>query len=330
MLRSETAAEPVRMQRALKGLRAYQDAVRRPPMPTMPSVAETFGCALRDYGGSGAPVLFIPSLINPPNILDLSQDKSLLRWMAGHGHRVLLLDWGVDAKARQHLSIADHVVHILAPLLAHLPEPPSLVGYCLGGTMAAGLASIAPVRGIATIAAPWHFSAFPEDARTMLASLWTNARPAVDALGVLPMEVLQLAFWNLDPGRTIGKFEGFADFPPESREALDFVTLEDWANDGPPLPAAAARELFEGLFAQDQTGNGTWSVGGSTVDLAAIPCAQFHITSTTDRIVPHATALTSGERLDLAQGHVGMIVGSRARTSLWEPLESWLSSHDSN
>lgn len=318
------------MQRALKGLRAYQEAIRPPPMPIMPSVAETFGCSLRDYGGNGAPVLFIPSLINPPNILDLSQDKSLLRWVAERGHRVLLLDWGVDAKARRDLSIAGHVEQVLAPLMAHLPEPPSLVGYCLGGTMAAGLASIAPVRSLATIAAPWHFSAFTDDSRTMLASLWTHAQPAIDSLGVLPMEVLQLAFWKLDPGRTVGKFEGFGDLPSDSREAMDFVTLEDWANDGPPLPAAAAREMFEELFAQDRTGSSSWAVGGSAVDPAAIPCPQFHITSTTDRIVPYATAIPCGERLDLAQGHVGMIVGSRGRDSLWEPLESWLSIHDSN
>jgi polyhydroxyalkanoate synthase len=32
-----------------------------------------------------------------------------------------------------------------------------------------------------------------------------------------------------------------------------------------------------------------------------------------------------GERLELALGHVGMVVGSRARELLWEPLDAWLS-----
>ncbi len=38
---------------------------------------------LRDAGGEGRPVLFIPSLINPPSILDISRDRSLIRWMRG-------------------------------------------------------------------------------------------------------------------------------------------------------------------------------------------------------------------------------------------------------
>ena len=59
----------------------------------MPAVAEAHGAALRDYGGEGRPVLFVPSLINPPNVLDMG-DRSLLRWLAGQGRRVLLLDWG--------------------------------------------------------------------------------------------------------------------------------------------------------------------------------------------------------------------------------------------
>ena len=101
--------------------------------------------------------------------------------------------------------------------------------------------------------------------------------------------------------------------------------LEDWANDGPPIAEAAAREMFEALFANDASGRGTWRVAGDIVDPAALPCPLLNIVSTTDRIVPAATAVRTGERLDLALGHVGMVVGSRAREMLWEPLAGWLS-----
>src|SRR3954468_9172689 len=74
MLRSETAARPARMKRALEGLRKYQEAERTPPRPPMPALAERAGAALRDYGlrdygGEGPPIVFVPSLINPPSIL---------------------------------------------------------------------------------------------------------------------------------------------------------------------------------------------------------------------------------------------------------------------
>ena len=323
MLRTETAAEPERMRRALDGLRRYQQAERTPPPPPMPVIAERDGARLRDYGGEGAGVLFVPSLINPPSVLDLSTDRSLLRWLAARDHRVLLLDWGWPDQARQALSVAGHVERILLPLIAGLDARPALAGYCLGGTMALAAAQLGVARSVATIAAPWRFSGFPDDARDSLARLWTRSQPAVAALGVLPMEVLQSAFWSLDPARTVAKFEAFAD--ARGDQARTFVTLEDWANDGPPLAGAAARELFEDLFAADLPGRGTWRVGGQTIDPASLLCPLLNIVSTSDRIVPAATAAPAGERLDLALGHVGMVVGGRAREALWEPLSAWLS-----
>jgi polyhydroxyalkanoate synthase len=325
LLRSETAAEPARMVRALEGLRAYQEAERDVPRAPMPVVVKRFGVAVRDYGGSGRPVLFVPSLINPPNILDLDEQRSLLRWLATRGHHVLLLDWGQDIGARQHLSVGEHVTELLVPLMREVDPEPALVGYCLGGTMAIAAAALAPVRQLATIAAPWHFSGFPEESRQRLAALWAGAQPAVAALGLLPMEVLQSAFWSLDPRRTVTKFEAFAAMTPGSTKAQSFVALEDWANDGPPVGTAAAREMFEDFFDRDLPGTGGWRAGERVIDPAGLPCPTYHIVSTTDRIVPAASAPPGGERLDLALGHVGMVVGSRAREGLWEPLDRWLS-----
>jgi polyhydroxyalkanoate synthase len=325
LLRSETAAEPERAQRALEGLRRYQDFARAPLPPPMPAVAAADGAALRDYGGAGAPVVFVPSLINPPSVLDLSEERSLLRWLAARGHRVLLLDWGWPDASRAGLSVAGHVEEILLPLLRTLDEAPALVGYCLGGTMALAAAGPARARAVAAIAAPWRFAGFPEDARAGLAALWARSGAPAQALGLLPMEVLQSAFWSLDPARTVAKFEAFAALPQESAKAREFVTLEDWANDGPPLAAAAARELFEDLFARDSSGRGEWRVAGAATDPSALPCPLLNIVSTVDRIVPAASAAAAGERLELDLGHVGMVVGSRARQALWEPLERWLS-----
>ena len=52
----------------------------------------------------------------------------------------------------------------------------------------------------------------------------------------------------------------------KARQRGTFVTLEDWANDGPPVAGAAGREMFEGLFRDDLPGAGAWCVGGEVVD----------------------------------------------------------------
>lgn len=322
LLRSQTAASPERMRRALAGLRRYQEAARPRPSEPEPALAMRLGAKVRDYGGEGPSILFVPSLINPPTVLDLGS-RSLLRWLGRNGRRVLLLDWGDSGPERQELSVAGHVEEILLPLMGELNGPVDLAGYCLGGTMAAAAAQLGQARSLALIAAPWHFSCFGKEERESLRSLWEQSRTVAAQLGVLPMEVLQCAFWSLDPARTVTKFEQLAE--ADTATLRSFVALEDWANDGPPLSAAAARELLEDFFAADLPGRGAWRVGGQSIEPAAIPCPVLNIVSTTDRIVPAGSAPRVGERMELARGHVGMVVGSRARAELWEPLAGWLS-----
>ena len=325
MLRSETAASPDRYAAALKGLQAYQQATRTSLPPPMPALHAVGRACLRDYGGTGRPLIFIPSLINPPDILDLGEERSMLRWFARRGMRPLLLDWGYPHHEDRHLDLAAHVERLVVPLIAALDAPPVLIGYCLGGTIAIAGASLTGVAGVATIAAPWHFSGYGA-AREPMQALWRQARAGCEALGLVPMEVLQAGFWQLDPARTIAKYEAFAAFPSDSAAAQAFVRLEDWANAGAPLPFAVGESLFESLITDDLSGRGAWSIGGKIVGPAALRCRAIEFVSSTDRIVPAATAAGLEARHDLSIGHVGMIVGSRARDALWAPLADWIDS----
>lgn len=267
----------------------------------------------------------MPSLINPPTILDLSENNSLLRWLSARGIHPYLVDWGAPTPDEAEMTIGDHVEKLLLPLIDSLDEPAHLVGYCLGGTMAAAAAMLRPPLSLVTIAAPWRFDGFPEEARQGLKQLWESSESAARDLGALPMEVLQTGFWKLDPARTVSKFEMFGRLAPKSDKARAFIALEDWANDGPPLSYGAGRELVEELFCGNATGEDRWMVGGRQVDPASLACPTLDIISSSDRIVPEATAARAGEVMTLSQGHVGMVVGSRGRTALWEPLAQWLS-----
>jgi polyhydroxyalkanoate synthase len=327
MLRSETEGDPDRMAAALAGLRAYQAAKRPAPPPPMPIVARAGRATLRDHGGEGRPVLFVPSLINAPDVLDLLPDISLMRWLATQGVRPLLLDWGTPSPDERDLGIADHVETMLLPLLEEIGPDAALAGYCLGGTMALAAAAIRAPASLTLIAAPWHFAGFPDAARQGLGDLWEQARPMADAMGHMPVEVLQTAFWRLDPRRTVEKFVAFGSGTRSPEATRLFVALEDWANGGAPLTPAAGRELAEDFFYDDLPGAGRWQVAGKRIDPATLKCPLLDIVSTTDRIVPAASAVSTtgvGTAMTLMQGHVGMIVGGRARQSLWSPLAQWL------
>ena len=278
------------------------------------------GATLRDYGGEGPPAVLVPSLINPPRILDLDDEVSLTKAIGGMQRRVLLLDWG-KASERAELSVAGHVEQLLLPLLRSIGEPVALIGYCLGGTMVIAAANLCPVERVATLAAPWNFTQYPEASHRALKDMWRHSESAAKALGALPMEVLQAAFWSLDPERTVRKFAEFGTLDPSSWEARRFVELEEWANEGEPLPYPAARELVGELFGKDLPGSGGWIVGGSALsDRLSAP--SLHLTAERDLIAPPQTA-ASGDVVAIPSGHVGMIVGS-ARKQLHKELGAFL------
>jgi polyhydroxyalkanoate synthase len=320
LVRMAAERDPELARGALDGLRAYAAAERPTRAAPQPEIAREGPALLRDHGDDGPPAVLIPSLINPPHILDLDPQVSLASAVAGMGRRALLLDWG-EARERGDLSVAGHVEELLLPLLREIGEPAALIGYCLGGTMAIGAANIAPVERVVTLAAPWRFGAYPAESRASLQSMWSQSKAAAQSFGALPMEVLQAAFWSLDPERTVAKFAKFAALDPSSDEARRFVQLEDWANEGEPLPFAAASELIEGLFGGDISGRREWRIAGKTVsDDLRVPV--LHFTAARDRIAPAATA-PSGDKVEIPSGHVGMVVGS-ARQELHARLQGFL------
>jgi polyhydroxyalkanoate synthase len=314
LVRQVSEGDPELARTALAGLRAYEQAPREERRAPRPEIAHIGGASLRDHGGSGPPLVLVPSLINPPRILDLDEQVSLTGAIARMGRRVLLLDWGKATE--RSFSVAGHVEQLLVPLLRSIGEPVALVGYCLGGTMAIAAANLVPVERLATIAAPWRFAAYPEASKKALADMWRHSQAAAEQLEALPMEVLQAAFWSLDPERTVRKFAEFGRLDPGSADARRFVELEEWANEGEPLPYPAARELIEDLFGKDLPGSERW-IGS---DRLTIP--TLHLTAEHDRIAPAATA-PMGDKVAIRSGHVGMIVGS-AREQLHEALATFL------
>jgi polyhydroxyalkanoate synthase len=302
MVRLVGERDPETARAALEGLAKYERAARDGVRDRKPVAVQVGPAVLRDHGGSGPPAILVPSLINPPDVLDLDEDVSLASAVARMGRRSLLLDWGA-ARERAELDVGGHVEKLLVPLLAQLDEPPALIGYCLGGTMAIAAANLATVERVATIAAPWRFSEYPEESRKSL------------------MEVLQAAFWSLDSSRTVSKFAGFSKLDTASAEARRFVVLEDWANEGEPLPLPAARELIEDFFGANLPGKGEWTVAGRAMtDAIGVPL--LNCTASKDRITPSVSA-PSGTREDIPSGHVGMVVGS-ARGQLHSALAGFL------
>lgn len=337
----ETESDAILRQAALAGLRRYQQA-ERPVFARPHKIHSRCGSArlLRlnkggvtngahtKRGNARPAVVLVPSLVNSHLILDLSDSMSFARHLADSGFRVYLVDWGTPAAGDAALDLAGHVEQRLVPLIRSVGGPVALVGYCLGGTLALGAAHMIHPAAVATIAAPWRFDHYPAEERERIADLWRQSRPLCERLGFVPMEVLQNGFWSLDPGRTVRKYAAFANMPEGSDAERAFLAVEDWANEGAPLTFGAGCDLFERLYADNASGNGQWTAGGTPVRPETLTCPTLAIRSTTDRIVPCGAAPSLMDRIDSPLGHVGMIVSRRAPGEIWKRLSDWLCNCD--
>ncbi|WP_245761955.1 alpha/beta fold hydrolase [Falsiroseomonas stagni] len=331
-----------RLLRADRALLAGIAAYRRHPfardLPDPPAIWTEGDTRLLDHApGSAGPVaVFVPSLVNRAQVLDLMRGRSMMRFLAGQGVRPLLLDWGWPGAAERDFSLTDYIAGRLERALAALPGPVVLVGYCMGGLLALAAALRRPdrVRALGLLATPWDFHPTPADAdrARAAAALLPGLEPLMQASGTLPVDAIQTLFAGLDPFGIPQKFRAFARLDPASDRAAQFVALEDWLNDGVPLAAPVAREALGGWYGANTPMRGAWRVAGAVVDPGALAMPVFCAVPHRDRIVPPASARALAARLpqarlhEAASGHIGMAAGGNAEAALWRPLLDWLRS----
>ncbi|WP_231714804.1 alpha/beta fold hydrolase [Enhydrobacter aerosaccus] len=334
-----------RMDRLADGVLAYRQHPVHRTLEEPPTVWRDGNTRLLDFGAThrlarkkGArAVLVVPSLINRWEVLDLTAEKSLLRAMAAQGLRPYLVDWGSPNEQERHFDLTAYVSRLdraLAFVAKRAHRRAAVMGYCMGGTLTVALAALRPrrVAGLALLAAPWDFHAdttghgFLLSAGPLLADL-------ADRAGELPVDILQTLFWSLDPWLAVKKFGRFLGLDQGSDQAREFVLLEDWLNEGPPLAGPVARECLVGWYGNNVTAANQWVVAGRSIVPRKIKTPALVMIPSGDRIVPPRSAaalvdarrgLRNVTRLDLPLGHIGMVVSSRARRLAWEPLIEWL------
>jgi polyhydroxyalkanoate synthase len=338
-----------RQRALLDGINTYRRHPYRRDLPPAPEVWREGTTRLLDYGAlapgkfapgrkgaAGPPVLVVPSLINRATVLDLNAENSLLRWLAARGVRPYLVDWDQPGAEERRFTLTDYIAgrleSALDAVMAASGRRPALLGYCMGGLLALALAQRRgkDLTGLALLATPWDFHADSGAQGAQAAVAAAMLSPFLDFLGELPVDLIQALFAGLDPQLVVRKFLAFARMDPTHPKAAAFVALEDWLNDGVPLAAPVARECLAGWYGANTTAAGLWRVAGKVVDPARLDLPCLCIIPSADRIVPPASAaalcaaIPGAETLQPAAGHIGMVVGGRAESLVWQPLLTWL------
>lgn len=280
------------------------------------------------------PLVLVPSLINRHYVLDLLPGKSFVEYFVARGHDVFCVDWGTPGDEDRYVSFDDVCDRYLGRALkksAEIAGAPRahVLGYCLGGTLAAIHATVHPERfaSLTALAAPIGF----HDGG--LLSTWTRSasfdvKAVVAGTGNVPWQLMQSAFHLLRPTLNLSKAVHAADKLWDDEFMNGFLALETWGNDNVSFPGACYERYVEELYRKDALLAGTFTLSGKPARLEAITCPTLAVTFEHDNIVPPQSAAvllerisaTDKHRIHLPGGHVGAVVSKKAAQSLWPAM----------
>ena len=304
---------------------------------------------LRHYTRSTAatrrtPVFLCLPLINRAYILDLRPGASFVEYLLAEGHDVFLLDWGVWGPEDRAVDITTLVTAYIPRALREASrlagEPVTLLGYCIGGALAAcylALYPSDPVKNFVLFTAPIDFADAGKFGKWTAKGVFPIDK-ICETFDTVPGELVGLGANLLNPassylGTYLQLFERMQEpgFDPSGWQAI-----YRWVNEGTPFPRAAYYQWITEFYQDNRLSRDHLEMDGRPVRLSAITIPVLNVAATADTIAPRPTTavilskVSSVDRSELMVngGHVGIVVGRAAKQDLWPKVGSWLAAHD--
>jgi polyhydroxyalkanoate synthase len=284
------------------------------------------------------PVLIVYALVNRPYMVDLQEDRSIVRSLLQGGLDVYLIDWGYPDAADRYLTLDDYVngyldrcVDVLCQ--RHGVPAVNILGICQGGTFSLCYAALhqAKVRNLITTVTPVDFHA-----GTNLLSLWVRHLDVdllVDTLGNVPGELLNWTYLGLKPFRLTGqKYLDLVNVLDDPVQARNFVRMEKWVFDSPDQAGEAFRQFIKDFYQRNGLIKGEVRIGPQRVDLRRVTMPVLNIFAADDHLVPPAASraleqyVGTGDyqAIEFPGGHIGIYVSSKSQKLIPPAICQWL------
>ncbi len=294
------------------------------------------------------PMVICYGLFGRQTMIDLQEDRSLVRNLLMEGIDLYVVDWGNPTRADQFLNFDDYVERYLGSCVEHVYEvygkkPVNVFGICEGGTFAAMLAAFRPelFAGLALAITPIDFHGDQDNfwrGEGFLNSWIGNLSKddvdlVIDTHGMLPGEMTGAIFSSLTPIASMTKYNiGLAKMEGNEPMMLNFLRMEKWIADRPDHPGEAARQWLNDLYRENLLVKGEFELCGEKLDLKNIKCPVLNIYAEQDHIIPVSCSKALGkflpkqnyEEIGFPGGHVGVFVSRKAQGVVAGGLLTWL------
>jgi len=283
------------------------------------------------------PVLVSFAMINRHDVLDLQQDRSLMKKLLEKGLDVYIMDWGYPTKSDRFLTMEDYIDGYMNDAVDFLRKYNSvpkihMMSICQAGTFSMIYASLNPqkLQTLTTYVAPFDFST-----NKCMLFKWTkyvDVDAMVDTLGVIPGELLDEAFGMMKPSMNISKYIGVMNSLEDKDKMLNFLRMEQWKTDLPAVAGEMYRKYIKDLFRDNKLIKGEFELGGRKVDLKKMTVPYLNVYATEDTIIPNESTLAimskigSKDKTEYAfpGGHIGVFVGSKSQKELAPAVAKWV------
>lgn len=309
--------------------------------------------ALRRYGtgGDSSPVLLIPPLMLTAEIYDLAPDLSATSSLVTAGIDTWVLDFGAPERTEGGMArtLDDHVravVWALRRVVAVTGRHCHLAGYSQGGMFAyqaAAFLGSEDIASVLTFGAPVDIHrSVPTVASGVVANMVRGVEPVIRAplerIEGVPGSLTSLAFRLLTPRKELEQLVTFLG-NLRDRSALErqrrrrrFLTGEGFV----AWPGPALLRFFEDFVVHNRLVSGGFIIDGRSLTLADVRCPVLCFVGRRDdlarpaavraihAVAPHAEI----REIELAAGHFGLVVGSRAMRDTWPAVAEWIRYRD--
>lgn len=240
------------------------------------------------------PILITPAWIMKYYILDLTPRHSLVKYLVKNGHTVFMISWKNPDEEDRDMGMDDYLqLGILSALKIITNIVPRhkihLIGYCLGGTLAAIAAATLARDNINLLASI-----------TLLAAQVDFTEPGelglfIDESQIAYLEDLMWDKGYLDTHQMTGAFQLLRSndliWSRMIREYLlgqrsPMKDLMAWNADATRLPYRMHSEYLRHLFLNNQLAEGNYTVSGKPIALSDITAPFFVVGTERDHVSP--------------------------------------------
>src|SRR5215207_11719343 len=238
------------------------------------------------------PLLIVPPWINKFYILDLSPDKSFVRWAVDQGQTVFMISWVNPTRELAHKSFEDYMHEGILEALGAVEQATGeralhALGYCVGGTLlAATLAYMAATRDSRVKSATFlttqvDFSHAGDLKVFMDEEQVAKIERDMARHGYLEGHKMASAFNLLRSNDLIWPY--VVDVYMRGKAPLPFDLLF-WNSDSTRMPAANHSFYLRRCYIDNDLSQGRMEIGPITLDLSKVTIPIYHLGHTQERV----------------------------------------------